>query len=166
MKIGAYEIEKILDRYARDHGVRPEQPYYIWGEFRIAQNGQILYSDEAHEYCRSCAEALLDRVLPLLPSERRDDHRVATADCSAEDTCKHCMVCGALLDYGLNDWGVEHELEHYAAELPKRSDLSAGEAFHIARLLEAAPFNREVIAVARLALSRITTRSRAASAAQ
>lgn len=155
MTMQAYEIEAALDRYARAGGVKPVQAYYIWGEFRIEHEGGVLYSDEAHEYCEACADALLAKVLPLLPEDERENHRVSPTDCHSEDTCKHCMTCGVLLDYGLNDWGARSELDHYETELPKHDDLPPGEAFHIARIVEAAPNDEAVLALARIAVARI-----------
>ncbi|RIA46214.1 hypothetical protein DFR49_0747 [Hephaestia caeni] len=155
MTVQAYEIEAALDRYARSAGVKPVQAYYIWGEFRVEQEGHVFYSDEAHEYCEACADTLLAQVLPLLPKVERDDHRVSPTNCHSEDTCKHCMTCGVLLDYALNDWGARNELTHYATELSTRDDLPPGEAFHIARIIEAAPNDEAVLAIARIALARI-----------
>lgn len=150
-----YEMAARLDRYAHAGGIRPVQPYYIWGEFCIRHKGAVFYSDEAHEYCRACADALLARVLPLLPEEAQEDHRVSPASCSEEDTCKHCMTCGALLDYGLNDWGARHELLHYEEALPRHASLPPGEAFHIARIVEAAPYDKAILALARMAITKL-----------
>lgn len=151
----AHKIVAALDHYARSHGVKPAEPHYIWGEFNLKQGDETLYTDEGHEYCEACARALLEKALPLLPENEREDHRVSATTCDSEDTCKHCMICGALLDYGLNDTGAEIELEHYEAELPNRDTLSAGDAFHIARIVEAAPKDDAVLAMARMAMAKI-----------
>ncbi|WIW89594.1 hypothetical protein K3M67_06445 [Sphingobium sp. V4] len=147
----ARQIETRLDIFAKDAGIVPVPPYYIWGEFRIELNGKSLYSDEAHEYCRACADALLAKVLPLLPEDERDDHRVSATELNHEDTPKNCMICGALLDYALNEYGVATELNHYRA-YPLTGDLHPGDAFHIARMLEAAPNDRAVLRFGRNAI--------------
>ena len=147
----ARHIETRLDRFAKEGGIVPLRPFYIWGEFRIEWNGEILYSDEAHEYCETCADALLAKVLPLLPEDQREDHRVSATELHHEDTSKNCMICGALLDYALNECGVASELDHYRA-YPPAGKLHPGDAFHIARMLEAAPANRAVVRLGKAAI--------------
>lgn len=144
----ARQLETILDDFARASGIKPVRPYYIWGEFLIKHKSGTLYSDESFEYCEGCADALLTKALPLLPKARREDHRVSPTELHGEDTCKNCMICGALLDYALNDCGVESELDHYQSCSP-RAPLHPGDAFHIARMLEAAPQDPAVLRLAR-----------------
>lgn len=155
----ANSIVATLDGYARANGVRPVQPHYIWGMFNIEHQGDTLYSDEAHEYCEQCAEALLLKVLPLLSAEARDDHRMSATDCDSEDTCKHCMVCGKLLDYGLNSFGVRSELEYYEIQFRDREGLPPGDAFHVARIIEADPTNPDVLTLATAAIARLRTQA-------
>ena len=151
----AEDIETALDAYAHNAGIRPAQPYYIWGEFNVEHEGQTFYSDEAHEYCKSCAEALYEKVLPLLPEDEREAHRVCQTNCDSEDTCKTCTTCGELLDYALNESGVESELAHYEVELPNFVTLYPGDAFHIARMIEASPEHHAVLDIARKAIDLI-----------
>lgn len=147
-------METTLDSFARSGGIMPVRAYYIWGEFHIIADGETLYSDEGHEYCLQCAEALLGKALIHLPEDERDEHRVSFTELHHEDTCKHCLICGALLDYALNDNGVAAELDHYLSQ-PPSPELRPGDAFHIARMLEAAPADRAVLRIARQALRRI-----------
>lgn len=144
-------IEARLDSFARENGIVPLRPFYIWGEFRVEWNRETLYSDEAHEYCETCADALLAKVLPLLPEDQREDHRVSATELDHEDTSKNCMICGALLNYALNECGVSSELDHYGA-YPPTTDLRPGDAFHIARMLEAAPANQSVLRLGEAAI--------------
>ncbi|AMK23237.1 hypothetical protein GG804_02050 [Sphingomonas histidinilytica] len=155
----AREMEIVLDHFARSGGVAPVRPYYIWGEFRVETDGETLYSDEGHEYCRDCADRLLEKVLPHLSASERHDHRISSTELHHEDTCKHCLICGALLDYALNETGVAAELDHYVSHPPSRP-LRAGDAFHIARMLEAAPADHGVLRLAREALRRIPRKHR------
>lgn len=150
----ARQIEMMLDRTARSGGIVPVRAFYIWGEFRIEHSGDIIYSDEALEYCEECADTLLATVLPLLPADQRDHHRVSSTDLHAEDTCKHCMICGALLDYALNQTGIASECDHYEA-FCSSGPLLPGDAFHIARMVEAAPADPVVLRIARAALQRL-----------
>lgn len=156
----ARQIEKILDRFAKAGGIVPVRAFYIWGDIRIEHGGEIIYSDEAHEYCEGCAETLLATVLPLLPADQHDHHRVSSTDLHAEDTCKHCMTCGALLDYALNETGVAGECDHYEAVGPS-GQLLPGDAFHIAWMVEAAPADPVVLRIARAALQRLPKATRA-----
>ncbi len=151
------DMERRLDAFAKSGGVLPVTAFYIWGEFRVENGGKVLYSDEGHEYCRCCAEALLASVLPLLPKDEHEDHRVSATELHHEDTCKHCLICGALLDYALNETGVASELDHYQSCSPT-TELRPGDAFHIARMLEAAPADRAVLRLAQEALRCIPPR--------
>ena len=156
----ARDLERTLDAFARAGGVIPARAYYIWGEFSLRDGAEVLYSDEGHEYCRSCAEGLLAKALPLLPKDARCDHQVSPTELHHEDTCKHCIICGALLDYALNDTGVESELDHYR-HCRFVIDLTPGDAFHIARMVEAAPADPAVLDLARRALRRLPPGHRA-----
>lgn len=151
---GSREMERRLDAFAKSGGIVPVRAYFIWGEFRVECDGKVLYSDEGLEYCCTCAEELLASVLPLLPKDEHEEHRISATDLHHEDTCKHCMVCGALLDYALNETGVASELDHYQS-YKFTSRLLPGDAFHIARILEAAPTDPAVLHLARRALRRI-----------
>ena len=51
------------------------------------------------------------------------------------------------LDYALNAHGVASELDHYIA-YPPAGDLHPGDAFHIARMIEATPEDRDVVRLA------------------
>ncbi|WP_454887938.1 hypothetical protein [Sphingomonas oryzagri] len=157
-------MERRLDAFAKSGGIIPMRAYYIWGEFKVECDGKVLYSDEGHEYCFTCAEELLASVLSLLPKGEREEHRVSATDLDHEDTCKHCMVCGALLDYALNETGIASELDHYQG-CNLASELHPGDAFHIARMLEAAPADRAVRRLAQDALRRIPPRPAAAAIA-
>lgn len=150
----ARNVEATLDHFAKAGGIVAVRAFYIWGEFKIEHAGNTLYSDEAHEYCEGCADTLLATVLPLLAADQRDRHRVSSTDLHAEDTCKHCMICGALLDYALNENGVASERDHYEA-VGGSGQLLPGDAFHIARMVEAAPADPSVLRIARAALRRI-----------
>lgn len=150
----ARDMEMTLDSFARSGGIAPVRAYYISGEFHIVADGETLYSDEGHEYCLQCAEGLLRTALVHLSGDKRDEHRVSSTELHHEDTCKHCLICGALLDYALNDIGVASELDHYLMH-PLSRDLRPGDAFHIARMLEAAPADRTVLRIARQALRQI-----------
>jgi hypothetical protein len=157
--VSARDIEAKLDAIARAGGIIPARAYYIWGEFRLQDGGETLYTDEGHEYCRTCADALLAKAFPLLPKEEQDEHRVSSTELHHEDTCKHCIICGTLLDYALNPTGVESELDHYR-HYNVTAGLSPGDAFHIARMIEAAPTDADVLRLARRALRRLSKTQR------
>ena len=111
-----HEIAWALEKFASDAGFEPEQPFYITHQFRVdAAEGIAFYSDEAHLYCETCAEDLLEKVFPFLPDEERVDHAVFMADSSSpEDSPLACATCGATLRHCLTDGcGVGQELWHY-----------------------------------------------------
>ena len=100
--------------------------------------------NEGHEnYCRSCAETMAgdgDVVVGETPSE-----------C---DSCYHCDKCGRVLDYSLTEHGVLSELDHFH-QYPPTAPLKNGDAFHIARILEAVPDNPEAQRLAESAVQLI-----------
>lgn len=55
----------------------------------------------------------------------------------------------------LDDTVVEREISHYEAETSESKDLRPGDAFHIARIIEAAPDDNAAIALAKAAVERI-----------
>jgi hypothetical protein len=147
-----YRLADRLDAFAEKRGFKPLDPYYIAGEFSIRGDPLTLYSDEAHLWCVTCATALLALARPHL--KRQDDHFVSLADASTgEDAPSHCRNCGATLDHVLTAHGVEEEIEHY--DSCPLTAVSAGEAWCIARIVEAAPARKAALALARRALKAI-----------
>lgn len=150
-----WQIECALDDFARSGGFRARDPYYIVGEIKCTTaEGEELYSDEAHLWCEDCAKAILAKALPVLPRSERDLHLICMADVgSGEDTPSHCAACGHALDHILTEAGVEYEVDHYASHPVDK--ISAAEAFGIARLVESAPTDKDVLAIGRAALRAI-----------
>jgi hypothetical protein len=147
-----YEIADALDKFAEEQGFRPADAYYIVGEFNLREpNGKSVYSDEAHLWCHKCAVKHLSRARRLMPRERRADHFICHTDARGEDTTRACMRCGKRLNYSLSKYGVESELEHFAM-YPPHAPIRGGEAWDIARIIEAAPDNEEALALGRAAL--------------
>ena len=126
----------MLDQLEAYAGLEP--PYQHW----LAGEG----SDAGPSYCRPCA----DKAVANGEGEFVDGGFPGAED----DTCQHCEICGCLLHYSLTDYGVAQELEHFA-ESPPETPVSKEDAYHIARLLVAAPDNPEIITLARLALAEI-----------
>lgn len=112
-----HEIAWALEKFASGAGFEPEQPFYITGQFRAEPaDGIVLYSDEAHLYCESCARDLLEKVFPFLSDDGKQDHEVYMADSSTpEDSPSACAICGSTLRHCLTEGcGVGEELAHYA----------------------------------------------------
>lgn len=147
-----YEIERALDKFAKKQGFRPADAYYIVGEFNLREpNGESVYSDEAHLWCEECADKMLARAHALMDEESREDHFVCAVNATGEDSPARCSSCGAVLDHTLSSYGVASELDHYRAN-PIKSPISGGEAWEIARIIEAAPDDEEALALGRAAL--------------
>ena len=51
-----------------------------------------LPSDEAHLWCKCCADTLLEKARTILPGGRHDTHVVYATDATGEETCSHCMA--------------------------------------------------------------------------
>lgn len=55
-----------------------------------------------------------------------------------EDGCLHCDTCGCLIEYSLTDYGASSEIDHFRSAR-FRTSLSRIDAYHLARMIEAAP---------------------------
>lgn len=126
----AREMETLLQRYA---GIDPPYPCWLGGD----------RADPGPDYCRECAT---ERVKAGFGEFVDGGYDAAEAE-----HCCHCEGCGKLLDYFLTDYGVRDEMQHFHGRR-LRSPLDREEAFHIARILEAAPNDKAVLRLGRRAL--------------
>lgn len=110
-------------------------------------------ADAGPSYCKPCAE----KAVAAGKGEFVDGGFPGAED----DTCQHCETCGCLLHYSLTDYGVASELEHFS-EHPPEAPVGKEEAYHIVRVLVAAPDNSEAVQLAERTLAEIgKTRTRA-----
>jgi hypothetical protein len=145
----SYELSRRFDDYARSLKFEPKRGVFITGEVNIkTPNGEHLYSDEGLNYCRCCAEDFVEKVNKEL---QNDDNLVFGASLDGEDSPAICYICHAILDYDLSSHGVEYELDHFMRRR-FRKRLTAEDAYSIARMLEAAPENKDVLRVANRAI--------------
>lgn len=154
--MSAYDIARALERFARDHGFVAPQAYYIVGMFNLkTKAGKSVYSDEAHLWCRDCAEKLLKRAHRLMPKARRADHFICATDADFEDTCPHCMACGETLQGTVSSYCVEEELAHYAEHpITDGERVNPRQAVEIAMVVSAAPDDDDALRLGRAALSK------------
>ena len=153
----AYDIARQLEDYAEAHGFVAPQAYFIVGEFNLTDGqGNGIYSDEAHLWCRSCADALLARAHALMPADKREDNFVCATDARGEDTCPHCMACGETLNGSISSYAVGEELAHYAEHpIEPGEAINPRQAVEIAMVLFAAGDSGEALALGRAALAAI-----------
>ncbi len=71
------------------------------------------------------------------------------------DGCAHCSICNLILDYHLTDCGVDEELDYFHG-LRLTTPLPKQDAYHIARIIEAAPENKDALRLAKRALAKAT----------
>lgn len=108
-----FDIARKLEAFAEQHGFIVPPAYYIVGEFNLTDaDGKSVYSDEAHLWCRACADKLLARAKKILPKSAHEDHFVCHTDADEEDSCPHCMDCGETLDGGVSSYCVGEEVAH------------------------------------------------------
>lgn len=134
----ATDLADRLDGYAA-----LDPPPCCWIE---TATGQASHDD----YCPACATAAVAKLPELAGAEiwQRSDPP------APDDSCCHCSTCGALLAYALTEAGVDEELAHFAAH-PPAAPLSRDTAYHIARIVEAAPDDTEAVALATRAIAAI-----------
>lgn len=118
---------RVLDAYA---DMSPKNPCWLDGDDANA----------GLSYCRDCAEKAV--------AAGDGDSVDGGWDWQKSDGCVHCETCGALLGYVLTEYGVEEELDHFSQDKSITTPLSKDVAFHVARVLEAAPEDSRAIAVA------------------
>lgn len=106
-------------------------------------------SEPSDDYCRHCA----DKAAKAYKAE------ICGGWSSEADSCRHCATCGSVLEYSLTTHGVIAELEHFRS-VRFRKPLSKEEAFHVARLIEAAPDDAEARAIAKRAVLEIQQSTR------
>lgn len=152
-----YELARALEIFAEAQGFVAPQAYYIVGEFNLTDaEGNSVYSDEAHLWCRGCADTLLARAHAILPPEKHEDNFVCATDARSEDTCPHCMSCGETLDGSVSSYAVSEEVDHYTANpIGDEDTINPRQAVEIAMILYAAPNDADVLAIGRTALARI-----------
>lgn len=153
----AHQMAAELEAFAARTGFVAPPAYYIVGTFNLkAEDGSSVYSDEAHLWCRGCADALLSKAKAILPDNEQDDHFVCYTDAYGEDTCPHCMACGETLEGTVSETCVGNEVYHYA-ENPIGPDdtINPRQAIEISMILIAAPNNPDVIAIGTAALAAI-----------
>lgn len=143
-----------LDKIASVAGFRPEDAYFIRGEFKIEidtpEGKSTLYTDEGLNYCCDCASDLVakarihtvdaagddEKAREAVTEDFDDNHRVVFTQLHSEDGSMQCEECHKTLDYALNDIGFFAELDHYES-LEFGEKLLPGDAYAIARLLDA-----------------------------
>ena len=154
-----HELARQLEAFAERKGFVAPTAFYIVGSFNLRDaDGTLVYSDEAHLWCRACADALLAKAKSLMPQAAFDDagHMVCSTDASGEDTCPHCMKCGETLDGSVSEYCVEEELAHYAEHpIEPGEEVNPRQAVEIAMVLSAAPQNVEALALGRAAIAAI-----------
>jgi hypothetical protein len=153
----AYQMAHALEAWAERSGLVAPQAYYIVGEFNLTDSdGNSVYSDEAHLWCRECADALLAKAHAILPPEKLEENFVCATDADNEDTCPHCMKCGETLDGSVSSYAVAEEVDHYR-EHPIGDDdvINPRQAVELSMILWAAPNDVEVIAIGQAALASI-----------
>jgi len=160
--MSGYDIASKLDAFAHRRGFIEPPAYYIVGEFNLKErNGKSVYSDEAHLWCRECAEKLLKKAHRLMPKERREDHFICATDADNEDTCPHCMACGETLRGTVSSYCVEEELAHYTENpITPDSKINSRQAVELAMVMRAAGEDEEVLTVGRAALIAIAKAER------
>lgn len=151
----AWQMACELEKFASSAGFTAPQAYYIVGGFnQKAGDGSSVYSDEAHLWCKPCADALLAKALPLLPEDEREDHFVTATDAAEEDTPPHCMKCGETLRGTLSSYAVDEEVAHYHEHpIGDGDEINLRQAVEIVQLLSAAPNDEDVLSIGRAALA-------------
>ncbi len=154
-EMDAYQVAIALEEFARTKGFVAPQAYYIVGGFNLKDaEGESVYSDEAHLWCKQCAEALLKKARSILPKSKARDHFVCSTDATNEDTCPHCMSCGETLDGSVSDYAVEEEIAYYLENPITPSDIiNPRQAVEIAQILWQAGNDPRVVAIGKSALS-------------
>ena len=153
-----FDIARPLEAFAERSGFVAPQAYYIVGEFSLqnADGSSAAYSDEAHLWCRDCADKLLAKAHALMPSAERENHFVCATDPTGEDTCPHCRGCGETLEGSVSEACVGEEVAHYDDNPICDGDMvNPRQAVEIAMILYAAPNDPDVIAIGRAALAAI-----------
>lgn len=67
------------------------------------------------------------------------------------DGCRHCETCSRVLQYSLTNYGIDSEISHFLGNQPTKP-LGEEEAYHIERILCAAPDNPDALQVAEMAV--------------
>lgn len=130
-----------LDAFATSNGFTAPSAYFITGEFNLVDSdGAILYSDEAHLWCRDCATATRNKAITLIGDQGEADHDIYMANTLyGEETPVYCSDCGEVLDHTLSSDGCILEIDHY--EENPSADITPREAFILARILDSAAMN-------------------------
>lgn len=150
------DLASQLDAFAARNGVEAKQGYFIRGDIEVGDGDDRLRTNEAQNYCHDCATGLVETYRKRNEIEETEDEPVVVPiSMNDEDCCSHCTKCGALLDYQLTDAGVGQELQHFEDSFAEHAAISADDAYHIARILDAAPGNEEVIKLGQKAVALI-----------
>ena len=144
----AFALGAALDAYA---ALEPEPICWTAGS----------KADQGSDYCRSCAERRVWASFAAVPSPGGLFVDGGWGG-DESDGCAHCADCDCILDYYLTDFGVESELEHFHGRR-LGAPVSRETAFHIARVIEAAPENERTLRLARRAVAKIPTELEAGS---
>lgn len=92
--------------------------------------------NEGLSYCQKCA---LEKIAGLSAEWLISDKEFFLDggwEAHEADSCVHCDICGALLEYTLTDYGVNAELDHYSRHMKRKGHLLPEEAYHIVAALE------------------------------
>lgn len=92
--------------------------------------------NEGSNYCEKCG---LEKIAGLYAEWAHTDKEFFLDggwEAHEADSCVHCEVCHALLEYTLTKYGVDSELDHYSRHMPRKGVLSQEEAYHIVAALE------------------------------
>lgn len=152
-----YDLARDLERFASRNGFTAPPAYYIVGYFSLKDaDGNSVYSDEAHLWCESCGEALMNKAKALLPQEEADDLMLCPTDADGEDTCPHCMECGETLAGSVSSYCVGEEVQHYQDNpIAIDATINPRQAVEIAMICYSAPDDPEVLAIGNAALGAI-----------
>lgn len=124
------EMVERLEAFIGDMDVPP--PYWLSG------GG----TEATYTYCLPCAKA----VAKAHPGAEIDGGWSGESD-----SCVHCEKCGCLLEYTLTDNGAAYEIEHFSS-IRFRRPLTRDDAYHIARMLAAAPDDPDAIKIGKRAM--------------
>lgn len=146
----AHKMAYELEAWAEQQGFVAPPAYYICGEFNLkTEDGESLYSDEAHLWCKDCGTKLLAKAKATLPAERQEDNVLYRTDASEEDTCPHCMACGETLDGTVSEYAVSEEVAHYRERPIGNGKINPRQAVEISQILVAAPNDKDVLRIGR-----------------
>lgn len=148
----AYKMAYELEAWAEQQGFVAPSAYYICGEFNLkSADGESVYSDEAHLWCKDCGTKLLAKAKSLLPAEKQEDNELYRTDATGEDTCPHCMACGETLDGTVSEYCVSEEVAHYREHPIGTGTINPRQAVEIAQILVAVPDDKDVLRIGRAA---------------